>query len=97
MSVRAVPEEIRITRIGLVYVLFTLVVGIAATNTGNNALYLALAVMLGLGYVVHSTMRLNALRKRNQIEKQMINLRDLDVLTRPRTHDPYDPTALLPR
>jgi uncharacterized protein (DUF58 family) len=45
---RARPERIRITRVGLWYVLVALVVGIAATNTGNNALYLVLAAMLGL-------------------------------------------------
>jgi uncharacterized protein (DUF58 family) len=40
------PEGIRITKVGLWYVLFTVVVGIAATNTGNNALYMVLAAML---------------------------------------------------
>jgi uncharacterized protein (DUF58 family) len=44
---RAVPEGIRITKVGLWFVLLTLVVAIAATNTGNNALYMVLAVMLG--------------------------------------------------
>jgi len=42
------PESIRITRVGLWFVLFTVIVGIAATNTGNNALYLVLSVMLAL-------------------------------------------------
>jgi uncharacterized protein (DUF58 family) len=45
---RPVPEGIRITKVGLWYVLFTVIVGVAATNTGNNALYLVLAVMLAL-------------------------------------------------
>jgi len=45
---RGVPEAIRITRVGLWFVLFTVIVGIAATNTGNNALYLVLAMMLSL-------------------------------------------------
>ncbi|HSM13253.1 MAG TPA: DUF58 domain-containing protein [Thermoanaerobaculia bacterium] len=45
---RPVPEGIRITRVGLWYVLFTVIVGVAATNTGNNALYLVLAGMLAL-------------------------------------------------
>ncbi|HZF07667.1 MAG TPA: DUF58 domain-containing protein [Thermoanaerobaculia bacterium] len=44
---RAVPEGIRITKVGLWFVLLTLVVAIAATNTGNNALYMVLAMMLG--------------------------------------------------
>ncbi len=41
------PEGIRITKVGLWYVLFAVLVAIAATNTGNNALYLVVAVMLG--------------------------------------------------
>ena len=35
-----------VTRIGVVYVLVTLVIGIAALNTGNNLLYIVVAVML---------------------------------------------------
>ena len=42
------PEGIRITKVGLWYVLVTLVVAIAATNTGNNALYLVWSVMLAV-------------------------------------------------
>ncbi len=42
------PEGIRITKVGLWYVLFAVLVAIAATNTGNNALYLVVAVMLGV-------------------------------------------------
>ncbi len=45
---RAVPQGIRITRVGLWYVLLTLVVAVPAANTGNNALYLVLATLLGL-------------------------------------------------
>jgi uncharacterized protein (DUF58 family) len=47
-SRRAVPEGIRITTVGLWYVLFTVLVAIAATNTGNNALYMVLALMFSL-------------------------------------------------
>lgn len=42
------PEGIRITKVGLWYVLFTVLVAIAATNTGNNALYMVLAAMLAV-------------------------------------------------
>lgn len=35
-----------VTRIGVVYVLVTLVIGIAALNTGNNLLYIIVAAML---------------------------------------------------
>jgi uncharacterized protein (DUF58 family) len=44
---RLIPESrIRITNFGLGYILMCLVVAIAATNTGNNGLYLVLAGML---------------------------------------------------
>ena len=45
---RPVPEGIRITKVGLWFVLFTVIVGVAATTTGNNALYLVLSAMLAL-------------------------------------------------
>jgi uncharacterized protein (DUF58 family) len=45
---RGVPEGIRITKVGLWFVLLTVVVAAAATNTGNNALYLVLACMLAM-------------------------------------------------
>jgi len=45
---RPMPEGIRITKVGLWFVLFTVIVAVAATNTGNNALYLVLASMLAL-------------------------------------------------
>lgn len=48
LSRRAVPEGIRITTVGLWYVLFTVLVAIAATNTGNNALYMVLALMFAV-------------------------------------------------
>jgi len=43
---RVTPEGIRITKVGLWYVLLTVVVAVAATNTGNNALYMVLSAML---------------------------------------------------
>jgi uncharacterized protein (DUF58 family) len=45
---RQIPEGIRITKVGLWFVAFTVVVAAAATNAGNNALYMVLAVMLAL-------------------------------------------------
>jgi uncharacterized protein (DUF58 family) len=42
------PEGIRITTVGLWYVLLTVMVAIASTNTGNNALYAVLAVMFAV-------------------------------------------------
>ncbi len=38
---------VRLTRLGAGYLLFTLVIGFAALNTGNNSLYIGLAFMLG--------------------------------------------------
>ena len=38
---------VRLTRIGTSYLVFTLVIGFAALNTGNTALYIALTFMLG--------------------------------------------------
>ncbi len=38
--------DYEITRVGVVYVLVTLVIGIAALNTGNNLLYIVVAAML---------------------------------------------------
>jgi len=47
MQRRNGPEGIRVTRVGLVYILLTLLIGLAATNTGNNALYMVASAMLG--------------------------------------------------
>ena len=38
---------VRLTRIGTTYLLTTIVLAIAAVNTGNNALYIAVSLMLG--------------------------------------------------
>lgn len=45
---RTTPDGIRITKVGLWYVLLTVLVAIAATNTGNNALYMVVSLMLAL-------------------------------------------------
>jgi uncharacterized protein (DUF58 family) len=38
---------VRLTRIGTAFLVFTIFIGFAAINTGNNALYIALSFMLG--------------------------------------------------
>lgn len=38
---------VRFTRLGAGYLLFTLLIGFAALNTGNNSLYIGLSLMLG--------------------------------------------------
>ena len=47
-SRRTVPEGIRITKVGLWYIVLTILVAIPAANTGNNALYLVEAFLLAL-------------------------------------------------
>jgi uncharacterized protein (DUF58 family) len=47
----AIPFEfngvVRFTKIGATYLVFTMVIAVAALNTGNNALYIGVALMLG--------------------------------------------------
>lgn len=45
---RSVPAAIRITHAGAIYLALIFVVATAATNTGNNTLFMVLAVMLSL-------------------------------------------------
>lgn len=59
MKRRVVPEGIRITKVGLWFVLLTVVVAVAATNTGNNSLYMVLALMLAALVVSGVTSRHN--------------------------------------
>jgi uncharacterized protein (DUF58 family) len=62
------PEGIRITRVGFWFVALTLVVAVAATNTGNNALYIVLATMLALLIVSGLLSRSNLRRLEIEIE-----------------------------
>src|SRR6266851_10383805 len=43
--------DFEVTRAGVIYVLVTLVIGIAALNTGNNLLYIVVAAMLAASLV----------------------------------------------
>ena len=45
---KSVPEGIRITKVGLWFIILTILVAVPAANTGNNALYLVEATMLSL-------------------------------------------------
>ena len=47
----------------------------------------AIAVMIAMGLVVNSTMKLNNLRKQNGVVRTAINLRDLAVFRRPHDFD----------
>ena len=51
---------------------------------------IAVLALAGMGFVVHSTLRLNALRKRLGVEKTMVNLRDWVVVRYPESHDPEE-------
>ncbi len=48
MRRQTVPEGIRITKVGVWYVLLTLLIALPAANTGNNSLYLVVAVLLAV-------------------------------------------------
>ena len=49
-----------------------------------------LAAFIGMGYVVHSTMALNGLRKRMGVPKQMLNFRDIRVMRNPGEFEPEE-------
>lgn len=53
MSSRPQSEGLRITKVGVWFVVFAFIVLLAATNTGNNGLYLVLALMGGAFVVAH--------------------------------------------
>lgn len=55
-------ERVRVTRVGVGVVLVTLIVGMAAVNTGNNALYLVESVLLALLVVTGFASRRNLRR-----------------------------------
>ena len=61
-SRRTVPEGIRITKVGLWYIVLTILVAVPAANTGNNALYLVEAFLLALLVVSGVTSRQNLRR-----------------------------------
>jgi uncharacterized protein (DUF58 family) len=42
------PRQLRTTSLGKIVIAFTIVIGVAATNTGNNLLYLVLGGLFGL-------------------------------------------------
>ena len=61
MARQTVPEGIRITRVGVWYIVLTLLVAVPAANTGNNALYLVeaalLAVLVVSGFLSRGNLR----------------------------------------
>ena len=59
---KTVPEGIRITKVGLWYILLAVLVALPAANTGNNALYMVEACLLSLLVVSGITSRQNLRR-----------------------------------
>jgi hypothetical protein len=47
----------------------------------------AIAVMIAMGFVVNSTMKLNKYRKKIGVKRTVVNLRDLSVFRRPWNYD----------
>jgi uncharacterized protein (DUF58 family) len=66
-SRRKVPEGIRPTKVGIWFVVLTLLIGVAATNTGNNALYMVVALML-------ATLIVSGVLSRNDVRKVEIEV-----------------------
>ncbi|MCZ6507837.1 MAG: DUF58 domain-containing protein [Acidobacteria bacterium] len=62
MARKTIVEGIRVTKVGLLYILLALIVGVAAANTGNNALYIVEALLLSVLVVSGLTSRRNVAR-----------------------------------
>jgi len=62
---------VRLTRIGVSFVVFTIFVGFAAINTGNNALYIALSFMLG-------ALMLSGLASKGGLQQLRVDFESLD-------------------
>lgn len=65
---RTIPEGIRLTTVGAWFIGVTLVVGVAAANTGNNALYLVESLLLATLVLSGVTSRRNVRGLRVEIE-----------------------------
>ncbi|MFZ2491611.1 MAG: DUF58 domain-containing protein [Thermoanaerobaculia bacterium] len=62
---------VRLTKTGTTYVLFTIVIAVAALNTGNNPLYIGLALMLGC-------LLLSGLASKGGLKHLEVELRSVD-------------------
>lgn len=65
---QTIPEGIRLTKVGAWFIGITLIVGVAAANTGNNALYLVEALLLSTLVVSGVTSRRNVRRLEVTVE-----------------------------
>ncbi len=68
VGIRPSGTTTSITKVGLWFLLLGMIVGIAATNTGNNALYMVLASMISMLVLVWAAARLNLSRLRLAVE-----------------------------
>lgn len=68
MPARPAPEGIRITKVGVWFIVLTLIVALGATNTGNNALYLVWSVLLAALVVSGVVSRTNVLGLAIEVE-----------------------------
>lgn len=62
---------VRLTKVGTTYILSTVVIAIAAINTGNNALYIAVALMLGC-------LLLSGIASKSGLRKLTVEIRGID-------------------
>ena len=49
--------------------------------------FVAVAVMIAMGFVVNSTLKLTRFRKKTGVKRTMVDLRDLSVFRRPGNYD----------
>ena len=56
--------------------------------------FVAIVVVIAMGFVVDTTLRLNKLRKQLGIVRPMINWRDLEVAYQPQDFDAYEVTLV---
>jgi uncharacterized protein (DUF58 family) len=62
---------VRLTKVGTTYILATVIIAIAAINTGNNALYIAVALMLGC-------LLLSGIASKSGLKKLTVEIRGID-------------------
>ena len=62
---------VRLTKVGTTYILSTVILAIAAINTGNNALYIAVALMLGC-------LLLSGLASKGGLKHLTVEIREID-------------------
>lgn len=62
---------VRLTKVGTTYVLSTVILAVAAINTGNNAIYIAVSLMLGC-------LLLSGIASKSGLKHLRVEIRDID-------------------